>query len=57
MSPEMSTKNRGSILPAERSSLAGPIESPTGLCARNHFDEPADVQYGPNGDSDFDMDD
>lgn len=56
MTPDMSTKNRGSILPAERSSMAGPIESKTGQYARNAFRQPDDVQYGPNGDADFDCD-
>lgn len=45
---EMSTKNRGQILPAERSERAWP-PGRGGLAGRNAFQEPAEFTTGPNG--------
>ncbi len=45
MTPEMSTKNRGAILPAERGNLIGHAD---GHNTRNAFEEPDDA-WGPGG--------
>jgi hypothetical protein len=48
MSPEMSTKNRGSILPAERARLD---TDEGGLYSRNAFEEPDDYHSNSGPDS------
>jgi hypothetical protein len=48
MTHEMSTKNRGSILPAERAERAWP-PGRGGLKGRNAFQEPEDIVFGDNG--------
>jgi hypothetical protein len=56
VSHEMSTTNRGSILPAERGSMIGKHDSegvpgmPVGLEARNAFMLPADCSDDAGGD-------
>ena len=47
MHPNMSTKNRGTILAAERGTLKG--KGSDGHNVRNAFEEPADFQGGPGG--------
>lgn len=49
MSHEMSTKNRGVVLPAERGTIRGPMDGPGGRAARNAFEEPDEYEVGPNG--------
>ncbi|HVA84906.1 MAG TPA: hypothetical protein VNF73_01180 [Candidatus Saccharimonadales bacterium] len=48
MDPEMSTKNRGVILPAERGSRGYAVAG-SGRASRNAFQEPADFEPGPQG--------
>ena len=54
---EMSTKSRGSILPAERGSMIGKHDAegvpgmPVGLEARNAFDLPDDCGTDAGGDT------
>jgi hypothetical protein len=47
MDPEMSTKNRGTILPAERGNIIG--DKTEGYNHRNAFEEPGSPMGGTGG--------
>jgi hypothetical protein len=50
VSHEMSTDGRGSVIPAERSSLVGPLYGPVGRESRNASMQPSSWVEGCTGD-------